>query len=149
MGHFWTRRGLALIVVGCALSLGGCAGPSADSPPAVQTPAAVPPKKAPIPPPPPKPPQPTPPSSPAAKAVPGELVGKSEADVHQLLGDAKGEHPDGAARVQTYAGKGCILDVVLFLDVSRGEWTVLSYELTSTAKKRPVITCYRQMRDKK
>ena len=146
-----------MVAVGCSLFLGGCSWMSADAPPPTQQPAAVSrpagtsvASTAPT-----KPVRPqTPPASaspptPAAKADPAELVGLSEADVRHLLGAPRDEHPDGAARVQTYAGDGCSLDIVLFLDVSRSEWAVLSYDLTPTSGKRASDLCYGQMRGRK
>lgn len=126
--------GLGAVLSGCGL-MTDVAAPASRPAPAASTPAPIPPELS-------KPPPPRPSPLPALGAGPAELVGMGEDDARRLLGDPRGEHSDGAARVLSYAGGGCDLDVVLFLDVSRSEWTVLSYSLV----RRSTGSCYAQMR---
>ena len=160
MAGFFFKTWQSLVAAGLGLILSGCSLIYPDATAPARPPSS--PSKA-VPPPsvPPSSPvtakpirpssPPSPPPSPTAKSDPAELVGLSESDLHHLLGDPRDEHREGAARVQTYAGDGCTLDVVLFLDVSRSEWSVLSYDLTATATsgKRTPETCYGQMRGKR
>jgi len=144
-----------LAAAGLSLILGGCSLLSTDKPSPERPPPTV--AKPPSPPATSVRPQPEaakPPRSPSSptpvtKPDPAELMGMSEADVHYLLGSPHDEHSEGAARVQTYVGGGCTLDIVLFLDVSRSEWSVLSYDLTSPSGKRALETCYGQMQAKR
>jgi len=155
MVESWSKDWKIMVATGLSLILGGCSWLSTDkasperasppvakptSPPAAsvrsQSETAKPPRV---------PSSPTP----VTKADPAELVGMSETDVHHLLGSPHDEHSEGAARVQAYVGGGCNLDIVLFLDVSRSEWSVLSYDLTSPSGKRALETCYGQLRGKR
>lgn len=155
MVESWSKDWKILVATGLSLVLGGCsllstekalperASPSVSktsSPPA----ASVRPQSETA-----KPPRPPASPTPATKADPAELVGMSEADVHRLLGSPHDERNEGAARLQTYVGGGCNLDVVLFLNVSGNEWSVLSYDLTSASGKRALETCYGQLRGKR
>ncbi len=146
------RRSRTVIALMGVLYLAGCVDQKDAAPPLPPPPAAlsVPPTpevKAPetlIPPvPPPKPPVP----HPAEKAIylPDELLGLDQPAVVKLLGSPIDSRNEGAARVLTYRGKNCQLDVILFLDVKSGTERVLSYDQQPNAGKN-AAACYAAIR---
>jgi hypothetical protein len=144
-----SRTFLALLGV---LYLAGCENTQNAAPPPLPEPAAVPlpppPEvKAPepvIPPvPPPKPPVPRQPEKPLYQ--PDELIGLDQPGVVKLLGSPMDSRNEGAARVLTYRGKNCQLDVILFLDVKSGTERVLSYD-TQPSSGKNAAACYAGIR---
>jgi len=144
---------LAVVFLG-VLWVAGCAEQAAISPPPPPEQPVEPPAKPPeeitpqlIPPvPPPKPPIP---QRPVPEKVPlptpAELVGLDHDGVIKLLGDPADNHTEGAARVFTYRGKNCQLDVIFFFDIKTGMERVLSYEQQPDSGKH-AATCYPSLR---
>lgn len=146
------RRSLFLLALLGALSLAGCADleGTASPPPPPPVPLPVPPTPEVTPPdsvvppvPPPKPPVPRLPEK--AVYFPDELIGLDQPSVVKLLGSPMDSRNEGAARVLTYRGKNCQLDVILFLDVKSGTERVLSYDQQPSAGKI-AATCYAAIR---
>ncbi|HMA50366.1 MAG TPA: hypothetical protein VKP60_11470 [Magnetospirillaceae bacterium] len=146
------RRSLTILALMGALYLAGCADQQDAAPPLLPPPAPlpVPPTpevKAPapvVPPvPPPKPPIPRQPEK--TVYVPDELLGLDQFAVVKLLGSPIDSRNEGAARVLTYRGKNCQLDVILFLDVKSGTERVLSYDQQPNAGKN-AAACYAAIR---
>ncbi len=137
---------LALLGLAC---LAGCAEPKPVGPPPTLL-AALPPPEVPVPAPvippvpPPKPPIPHP-APEKTVYVPDELIGLDQPGVVKLLGSPLDSRNEGAARVLTYRGKSCQLDVILFLDVKTGTERVLSYDQQPTAGKN-AVACYATLR---
>ena len=146
------RRSRTVLALMGVLYLAGCAEPKDAAPPPLPplAPLPVPPTpevKAPetvIPPvPPPKPPLPRQPEK--TVYVPDELIVLDQPAVMKLLGSPIDSRNEGAARVLTYRGKNCQLDVILFLDVKSGTERVLSYDQQPTAGKN-AAACYAAIR---
>jgi hypothetical protein len=93
--------------------------------------------------PPPKPPAPH--QSEKSVYVPDELIGLDQPGVVKLLGYPMDSRNEGAARVLTYRGRNCQLDVILFLDVKSGTERVLSYDQQPSAGKN-AAACYAALR---
>jgi hypothetical protein len=146
------RRSLFIPALLGVLYLAGCADQkdAAPPPPAPSAPLPVPPTpevRGPepvIPPvPPPKPPIPR--QTEKTVYVPDELLGLDQPAVVKLLGSPIDSRNEGAARVLTYRGKNCQLDVILFLDVKSGTERVLSYDQQPNAGKN-ATACYAALR---
>jgi hypothetical protein len=144
-----SRTFLALLGV---LYLAGCVDQKDAAPPPPPASAALPVPATPevkapdpvIPPvPPPKPPIPRQPEK--TLYVPDELIGLDQPGVVKLLGFPMDSRNEGAARVLTYRGKNCQLDVILFLDVKSGLERVLSYDQQPSAGKN-AAACYAALR---
>ena len=146
------RRSRATIALLGVLYLAGCEDPRHAAPPPSPTPVslpapltpevAAPPAMAP-PVPPPKPPLPRQPEK--TLYIPDELIGLDQPGVVKLLGYPMDSRNEGAARVLTYRGKNCQLDVILFLDVKSGTERVLSYDQQPSAGKN-AAACYAALR---
>ncbi len=143
-----SRTFLALLGV---LYLAGCADmKDAAPPPPAPAPLPVPATpevKAPDPvvPPVPQPKPPIPRQPEKSLYVPDELIGLDQHGVVKLLGSPMDSRNEGAARVLTYRGKNCQLDVILFLDVKSGMERVLSYDQQPSAGKN-AAACYAAIR---
>ena len=146
------RRNRTVLALMGVLYLAGCADRKDAAPPPLPplAPLPVPPTpevKAPeavIPPvPPPKPPIPRQPEK--TVYMPDELIGLDQPGVVKLLGSPIDSRNEGAARVLTYRGKTCQLDVILFLDVKSGTERVLSYDQQPNAGKN-AAACYAAIR---
>jgi len=144
-----SRTFLALLGI---LYLAGCVDQKDVAPPPAFAPAPLPVPATPevktpdpvIPPvPPPKPPIPRQPEK--SVYVPDELIGLDQPAVVKLLGSPMDSRNEGAARVLTYRGKNCQLDVILFLDVKSGLERVLSYDQQPSAG-RNAAACYAALR---
>ncbi|WP_142849869.1 hypothetical protein [Telmatospirillum sp. J64-1] len=138
------------------LSLTGCAfleTALAPAPPQVAAPApapapvqqAVQPAALPKAPPPPKPKP-----SAAAVAEPGIekpiLVGKSAAELSQILGMPSEEIEAAPGKVWRYQSRACSLDVHLFFDVARGDFYALEYRNALDNDKAAAESCVNRLR---
>lgn len=146
------RRSRNIIALLGVLYLAGCENPRHAASPLPPQPISLPVPPAPevtapqpaVPPvPPPKPPAPRQPEK--TVYVPDELIGLDQTGVVKLLGYPMDSRNEGAARVLTYRGKNCQLDVILFLDVKSGTERVLSYDQQPSAG-RTAAACYAGLR---
>lgn len=56
------------------------------------------------------------------------LAGMTVQDVRRALGDPDAQTDKGAQRVWTYAGAGCSVEVIFFLDVTRSIYAALDHK---------------------
>jgi hypothetical protein len=146
------RRSRNIIALLGVLYLAGCVESKDTAPPPRPAPVSLPVPPTPevvapqamVPPvPPPKPPLPRQPEK--TLYLPDELIGLDQPGVVKLLGYPMDSRNEGAARVLTYRGKNCQLDVILFLDVKSGTERVLSYDQQPSAGKN-AAACYAALR---
>ncbi|WP_119678966.1 hypothetical protein [Indioceanicola profundi] len=68
----------------------------------------------------------------AAKIDPGVLVGMTEAETLDLLGQPAWTQEIPPAKTWQYASERCVLRVFMFMEMTTRDFRTLSYELTST-----------------
>lgn len=80
--------------------------------------------------------------------TPDELIGLDEAGVEQLLGTTPDIRNEGVARIMTFKGEHCTVDVVFFMDLKAGGLRVASYQLNDDQPNRASSTspCYPTLR---
>lgn len=62
---------------------------------------------------------------------PGDLIGKSEAEVYVLLGPASGRREEAPATVLEYQTGSCSLDLFLYMDMENRTFRTLAYDIRS------------------
>jgi hypothetical protein len=70
----------------------------------------------------------TPSEAPIVPAAVASLAGMSEADVRRVLGPPRTQTEKGSQKKWTYAGEGCSVEVVFFLDVTRDAYAALDHK---------------------
>lgn len=106
----------------------------------------------------PAPAKPTPP--PAKPAVPGgtraltppALVGMSEDEIFQLLGQANTRREEPPATIWEYRSRDCALDLFFYMDMESKRFRALAYDVSTTdgAKgDRALSLCLKQIMDQR
>jgi hypothetical protein len=60
---------------------------------------------------------------------PQDLVGRSEAEVMNLLGTPSEMREESPARIWEYAGNGCSVDVIFYFDLTLRQFRALTYRV--------------------
>jgi hypothetical protein len=76
-------------------------------------------------------------ASPIVPASVTSLAGLAEGDVRRLLGAPRSQTDKGSQKIWTYAGEGCSVEVIFFLDVTRGTYAALDHKTLDADGRTP------------
>ncbi|MGE4062114.1 MAG: hypothetical protein AB7E79_01995 [Rhodospirillaceae bacterium] len=71
------------------------------------------------------------------------LTGMTEHELRGALGEPREEVSKGSQKIWTYVGDGCVVEVMLFLDVTRGVYTALEHKTVAADERTMRGPCLR------